>query len=54
MDDLTIYIEKFLKRLTGSKDMETTLGELETLIQGEHYTATAQVLEDTSELRRGA
>ena len=54
MDDLTIHLEKFFKKLAGSKDIETALGDLETLIQGEHYTATAQVLQDTSELRRGA
>ena len=54
MDDLTTYLERYIKRLAGKKDIEKALGELETLIQGEHYTATAQVLQDTSELRRGA
>ena len=53
MDDLTTYLERYIKRLAGRKDIDNALGEQETLIQGEHYTATAQVLEDTGELRRG-
>ena len=53
-DHLTIKLERYINRLFGKKDIEKALVELETLIQGEHYTATAQVLQDTSELRRGA
>jgi hypothetical protein len=53
MEHLTIYLERYMKRLAGRKDLENALGELETLIQGEHYAAAAQVLQDTSELRRG-
>ena len=49
-----LYIEKYIKRLAGRKDIENALGELENLLQGEHYTVTAQVLRDTSGLRRGA
>jgi len=30
------------------------VAELENLIQGEHYIVTAQVLQDTSKLKRGA
>ncbi|KAN0132366.1 hypothetical protein V8E53_009792 [Lactarius tabidus] len=45
--------KRYIKRLAGRKDIENPLGELENVIEGEHYTATAQVLQDTSELRRG-
>ena len=48
------YLERYIKRLAGKKDIENAVGELENLIQGEHYTVTAQVLQDTTELRRGA
>ena len=48
------YLERYIKRLAGKKDIENAVGELENLIQGEHYTVTAQVLQDTMELRRGA
>ena len=51
---LAIYLGRYIKKLAGRKDIENALGELEGLIQGEHYTVTAQVLQDTSELRRGA
>ena len=54
IDHLAIYLERYINRLFGRKDIEKAFVELETLIQGEHYTATAQVLQDTSELRRGA
>ena len=49
----TINLERIIQRLTGRKDIENALGELENVIQGEHYTVTAQVLHDTGELRRG-
>ena len=49
-----LCIEKYIKRLAGRRDIENALGELENLLQGEHYTVTAQVLRDTSGLRRGA
>ena len=42
-----------MDKLFGRKDIENALTELGTLIQGVHYTATAQILEDTSELKRG-
>ena len=48
------YLERYIKRLAGKKDIKNAVGELENLIQGEHYTVTAQVLQDTTELRRGA
>ena len=54
MSTLTINLERYIKRIAGRKDIENALGELENVIQGEHYTVTAQVLQDTSELRRGA
>jgi len=38
----------------GRKDIENALAEMEGLIQGEHYIVTAQVLQDTSELKHGA
>lgn len=44
--------KKYIKRLAGRKDIENALDELENLLQGEHYTVTAQVLQDTSGLRR--
>ena len=47
------YLERYIKRLAGKNAIENAVGELESVIQGEHYTATAQVLEDTSQLRRG-
>ncbi|KAF8261960.1 hypothetical protein EI94DRAFT_745985 [Lactarius quietus] len=46
--------KRYIKRLAGRKDIENAMGDLENVIQGEHYTVTAQVLQDTSELRRGA
>jgi hypothetical protein len=51
---VAIYLGRYIKKLAGRKDIENALGELDGLIQGEHYTVTAQVLQDTSELRRGA
>ena len=51
---LTIHIEKYIKRLAGRKDIEDALGELGNMLQGEHYTVTARVLQDTSGLRQGA
>ncbi|KAF8268479.1 hypothetical protein EI94DRAFT_1700226 [Lactarius quietus] len=39
-------------QIMGKKNIENALGELDTVIQGEHYTATTQVLQDTSQLRR--
>ena len=45
--------ERYIKRLAGKNAIEDAVGELENVIQGEHYTATAQVLQDTSQLRRG-
>ena len=42
-----------MDKLFGRKDIEKALVELGTLIQGVHYAATAQLLEDTSELQRG-
>ena len=50
---LTIYLERYIKRLAGRKDIENAVAELESVIQREHYTATTQVLEDTRQLRRG-
>ena len=50
---LTIYPERYIKRLAGRKDIENAVAELESVIQREHYTATTQVLEDTRQLRRG-
>ena len=47
MDQLTIYLERFIKRVAGRKDIENALAELETVMQGEHYTVTAQVLRGT-------
>ena len=51
---LLIYLEKFFKRLAGKNGIENALKELESVIQGENYTATTQVLQDTSHIRRGA
>ena len=42
-----------MDKLFGRKDIENALVELGSLIQGVHYAATAQLLEDASELRRG-
>ena len=53
IDHLAIYLERYMDKLFGRKDIENALTELGTLIQGVHYTATAQLLEDTSELKRG-
>jgi hypothetical protein len=50
----TIYLERYFDRLAGRKDIDNALGELEKVFQGEQYTVTAQVLQDTGELRRGA
>ena len=50
---LTIYSERYIKRLAGRKDIENAVAELESVIQREHYTATTQVLQDTRQLRRG-
>ncbi|KAN0130591.1 hypothetical protein V8E53_011677 [Lactarius tabidus] len=44
--------KRYIKRLAGRKDIENALGDLENVIQGEHYTATTQVLQDTSQIRR--
>ena len=44
IDHLAIYLEKYFNKLFGRKDIEKVLVELETLIQVEHYTVTAQVL----------
>ena len=49
-----MYSERYFKKLAGRNNIENALGELESLIQGEHYMATAQVLQDTSGLRHGA
>ena len=53
IDHLGIYLERYMDKLFGRKDIEKALVELGTLIQGVHYTATAQLLEDTNELKRG-
>jgi hypothetical protein len=52
-DHHTFYSEKLVNRLVGRKDIDDALMELEKVFQGEHYTVTAQVLQDTGELRRG-
>jgi hypothetical protein len=49
-----MYPERFFMKLAGRNSIENTLGELESLIQGEHYMVTAQVLQDTSGLKHGA
>ena len=54
MISLPNCLERYIKRLAGKSAIENAVGELESVIQGEHYTATAQVLQDTSQLRRGA
>ena len=53
IDHLAIYLERYMDKLFGRKDIENALVELGDLIQGVHYTATAQLLEDTGELKRG-
>ena len=54
MTILATYPERYFKKLAGKNNIENALGELEGLIQGEHYMVTAQVLQDTSGLKHGA
>ncbi|KAH8979420.1 hypothetical protein EDB86DRAFT_643179 [Lactarius hatsudake] len=42
---------RFFNKLGGKRDIEDALGELENLIQGEHYMVAAQVLQDVSQLK---
>ncbi|KAH9023919.1 hypothetical protein EDB85DRAFT_297475 [Lactarius pseudohatsudake] len=44
---------RFFNKLGGKRVIEDALGELENLIQGEHYMVAAQVLQDVSKLKHG-
>ncbi|KAF8269894.1 hypothetical protein EI94DRAFT_882147 [Lactarius quietus] len=48
---LSIATKEMEQSRTSSNKVEDALAELEKLIQGEHYMATAQVLQDTSGLK---